>query len=188
MTDLDLINVKIRTLIRTIMGMPVNSVRKANTNSPTGGKSEAFATVLIATIDPKGADERRVSNIDGTDTVQSEMIGERILTASVQFFRQGAYQNALRLVSILSLDSSISMMQQLGLGLIKTSSVTNVTAVINTEWEEQAKVSIDFSAIVLEGEVLNTYGTVELNINSDKKDLNGSFIETTSKISLDFQA
>lgn len=188
MTDLDLINTKIRTLIRTIMGMPVNSVRKANSNAPTGDKSESFATVLITAIDAKGQDERRVSNISGTDNIQSDMVGLRTCSVSVQFFRHGAYQNALRLVSILSLDSSVSMMQQLGLGLIKTSSVINLTAVINTEWEEQAKVSIDFSAIVLEGEVLNTYGTVEVGIHSDKKDSQGNFIEAVNTISLDFQA
>lgn len=187
MTDLDLINTKIRTLIRTIMAMPVNSVRKANSNAPAGGKSEPFATVLLTAIDVKGADERRISNIAGTDNIQSDMVGQRICTASVQFFRAGAYQNALRLASVLSFDSSVSMMQQLGLGLIKTSSVTNVSAVINTEWEEQAKVSIDFSAIVLEGEVLNTYGTVEIGIHSDKKDSQGNFIEAANTVSLDFQ-
>jgi len=188
MTDLDLINLKIRTLIRTVMGMPVNSVRKANSNAPTGGKSEPFATVLITAIDAKGSDERRLSVIAGTNTIQSNMVGQRTCSVSVQFFRLGAYQNALRLLSILSLDSSVSMMQQLGLGLLKTSSVTNVTAVINTEWEEQAKVSIDFSAIVLEGEVLNTYGTVEIDIHSDKKDIHGNLIEAISTISLDVKA
>lgn len=164
MTDVDVINRKIRTLIRTLLSLPENSVRKANTNAPTNAKTEPFVTVLVASINSVGSDEKRYLPINDSSQITSKVIGQRVISASIQFYRAGAYNNALRLVSLLSSDSAIEKMQEAGIGLLNISNVTNVAQVINTEWEDQAKLSIDFSVIVTEEETLNTFGSVEVDI------------------------
>ena len=109
----DDINKLIRKFVRETLGMPDNSVRKANQTAPTGPQDEQFATVLITVIDSTGEDDRHLAN-EATPSlnVSETLIGQRRLVASIQFFRGDAYTKACRLNTLLSMSHGAGLGSQ----------------------------------------------------------------------------
>lgn len=80
----------VRKLIRTVMGMPANSVRPAKQHAPAGGQTDEMATVDIITDEQIGTPAR---SYETTGTVPSDVTTERMdslhqFVASVNFYRR----------------------------------------------------------------------------------------------------
>lgn len=177
MTSYELIGRSIRGLVRSVMGMPADSVRPANSNAPVGAKDTPMATVLVSTVRSIGADTNRLSNVIPNvkgDTVKSEMIGNRLASASIQFFGASAFDNATALVARLQRQSAVETMRNVGLGFVRASPVTNVSAVINTYWEERSQVQIDFTVVSLDSETLDTFGIIPIQITQEINEIESS--------------
>jgi len=163
----DDINKLIRKFIRETLALPENSVRKANQTAPTGKQSEPFATVLITLIDATGEDDRRLNNEAAPSlNVAETIIGQRRLVASIQFFREDAYTKACRLNALLSMSSSVDKLQAIGLGLVRASPARNLTAVIDSAWEERAQIDLEFHLVAKEVQSLPTYGTFPVSVTT----------------------
>lgn len=163
----DDINKLIRKFIRETLALPENSVRKANQTAPTGKQSEPFATVLITLIDATGEDDRRLGNEAAPSlNVAETIIGQRRLVASIQFFREDAYTKACRLNALLSMSSSVDKLQAMGLGLVRASPARNLTAVIDSAWEERAQIDLEFHLVAKEVQSLPTYGTFPVSVTT----------------------
>lgn len=164
----DDINKLIRKFIRETLALPENSVRKANQTAPTGKQSEPFATVLITLIDATGEDDRRLDNeVAPSLNVAETIIGQRRLVASIQFFRDDAYTKACRLNAILSMSSSVDKLQAIGLGLVRASPARNLTAVIDSAWEERAQIDLEFHLVAKEVQSIPTYGTFPISVTTE---------------------
>lgn len=164
----DDINKLIRRFIRETLALPENSVRKANQTAPTGKQSEPFATVLITLIDATGKDDRRLDNEAAPSlNVAETIIGQRRLVASIQFFRDGAYTKACRLNALLLMSSSVDKLQAIGLGLVRASPVRNLTAVIDSAWEERAQIDLEFHLVAKEVQSIPTYGTFPISVTTE---------------------
>lgn len=160
----DSLNKRVRTLIRTLLGMPANSIRPANQNAPAGAIDEQFATVLIMTIGATGQDERFLANEAAPSKNVVELIGgQRKFVASVQFFRGDAYTKAMRLEALLSTSKAVDLMQQLGIGFVDSSPPRNLTGVVNTLWEERGQIDLTFYVIAAEATSIPTYGTFPIS-------------------------
>ena len=163
----DDINKLIRKFIRETLALPENSVRKANQTAPTGKQSEPFATVLITLIDATGEDDRHLDNEAAPSlNVAETIIGQRRLVASIQFFRDDAYTKACRLNALLSMSSSVDKLQAIGLGLVRASPARNLTAVIDSAWEERAQIDLEFHLVAKEVQSLPTYGTFPVSVTT----------------------
>jgi len=163
----DDINKLIRKFIRETLALPENSVRKANQTAPTGKQSEPFATVLITLIDATGEDDRRLDNEAAPSlNVAETIIGQRLLVASIQFFRDDAYTKACRLNALLSMSSSVDKLQAIGLGLVRASPARNLTAVIDSAWEERAQIDLEFHLVAKEVQSIPTYGTFPISVTT----------------------
>lgn len=163
----DDINKLIRKFIRETLALPENSVRKANQTAPTGKQSEPFATVLITLIDATGEDDRHLDNEDAPSlNVTETIIGQRRLVASIQFFRDDAYTKACRLNALLSMSSSVDKLQAMSLGLVRASPARNLTAVIDSAWEERAQIDLEFHLVAKEVQSLPTYGTFPVSVTT----------------------
>lgn len=163
----DDINKLIRKFIRETLALPENSVRKANQTAPTGKQSEPFATVLITLIDATGEDDRRLDNEAAPSlNVAETIIGQRRLVASIQFFRDDAYTKACRLNALLSMSSSVDKLQAIGLGLVRASPARNLTAVIDSAWEERAQIDLEFHLVAKEVQSIPTYGTFPISVTA----------------------
>lgn len=168
MADVNAINKVLRQLVRETLSMPENSVRPANQNAPAGAKNEQFATVLITSIigalwgEYKLKDEAAPSlNVQESVTVQYT------ISVSVQFFRGDAYTKAQRLGVLLQTSSAIARMQALGLGLVGVSTARNLTAAVDTFWEERGQIDLEFHLIAQEIMSVPTYGTFRIDVSDN---------------------
>lgn len=167
---LDQLNEYIRKLIRVLYGMQENSVRKANQNAPTGGKDDQFATVLITTFDGLGWDVRREQDEAAPSlNVKETVVGQRRFTASIQFFKGDAYSKAVRLEALLQSSKALELMQKNGLGLVRCAPAKNLTAVVDTHFEERGQVDVDFHVVIDHSVSLATYGEATFELYTEKK-------------------
>ena len=98
--------------------------------------------------------------------VAETIIGQRRLVASIQFFREDAYTKACRLNALLSMSSSVDKLQAIGLGLVRASPARNLTAVIDSAWEERAQIDLEFHLVAKEVQILPTYGTFPVSVTT----------------------
>jgi hypothetical protein len=158
--NLDAANKALREIVRSLLAMPENSVRPANQNAPTGTVSDQFATVLLTTIEKRGQDDWYSADLNVPDqSIQETIVGQRRLTASIQFFRGDAMTKAARLQGLLQSSIAASMLQTAGLGLVAVGSPVNLTGVIDTYWEQRAQLEVQFHCISAEELTVPTYGT-----------------------------
>lgn len=163
----DDINKLIRTFIRETLAMPADSVRPANQTAPTGKQSEQFATVLVTVIDDTGQDDRKLANDAAPAlTVTETLVGQRKLTASVQFFRGDAYTKACKLSSRMSLSSSVDKLNAIGLGFVRASPPRNLTAIVDAAWEARAQIDLEFYLVAKETQSIATYGTFPVTVKT----------------------
>lgn len=157
MAEEDPVLTAIRHLVSSLSGLELKDVRPSNRNRPTSGD---FATVLVMSTEQVGHDDIRYEAVpDDDDSVTEEVAGQRMVTASLQFFREGALTKANRFRDRLSLPSSVQLLQQLGLGLISADPVRNLTALINTENEPRYQLNVYFYVVASENTVVPTFGT-----------------------------
>lgn len=172
MADMKDINKKVRTLLRELLGMPANTIRPANQNAPTGDDGDQFGTVLLTVISPTGQDDLQRVNEGGESlNVTETTIGQRAVMASVNIYRGDAFSKASRLPALLGKSYAIERMQALGLGLVGTSQPRNLSAVVNTLWEERGQIDITFHVIDSETDSVQTYGTFPVEVST--ADANG---------------
>ena len=170
------INRRIRQLIRELLAMPENSIRPANQNAPTGNIDEQFATVLVTIIEPTGEDGREYIDQPGpAKQITERVLGQRLVSASVNFYRGDAVTKAMRVPALLSSGLAAEKMQALGLGFVRTKGPRNLTALVDTLWEERGQIDIDFHIIAIEDVTLNTYGTFPVAVDTAVKNPDGSF-------------
>ena len=178
MADLLEVNKRIRTLIRTLLAMPENSVRRANQTAPTGSQSEQFATVFISWINRTGWDDLTLKNqIAPSLDVDETVVGQRHLSASIQFFRGDAYTKAQRLEALLQTSKAISAMQAANLGLVRIGQARNITGLVDTYWEERGQIDIEFHVIADEITALPTFGRFPIQINTETEQLTSEVFE-----------
>jgi hypothetical protein len=173
MANEDAVNIMIRSLIRTALAMPADSVRPANQEAPTGLNSQQFATVLISSLVPlvdsaMGAVKRVINEVLPSTNISETVIVQYKAMVSVQFFKGDALDKARRLAVLLASSSMAESMQKLGIGLVSVSAVRDLTGLVDTLWELRGQLDIVF--IILAKEILSvpTYNRFGLQISSDK--------------------
>lgn len=173
MANEEAVGIIIRSLIRTALGMPINSVLPANQGAPTGLSSAQFATVFISSLVPLvdstiGAVKRLKNELTPSTNVQETVVVQYKAMASVQFFKGDALTKARRLAVLLASTSMTEAMQKLGCGLVSVSAVRDLTGLVDTFWEARGQLDIVF--ILLAQEVLSvpSYNRFNFQMSSDK--------------------
>ena len=160
MGDLVSINTKVRTFIQGVLGLPIDRVRPSNQVGPVGQPSENFATVFISELGPVGSDVYQY-NPDASiaNNVLESILGTRSLMASVNFYKAGALTLASRFHALAFTSRAIALLNAQNLGLYGISRVRNLTALIDTSWEERAQIDIEIYLLSKETVTLETYGS-----------------------------
>lgn len=168
MADLNDINKLVRKVVRELLAMPENSVRPANQNAPGGAKTEQFATVLIATVDDTGEDDHKFKDDAAPAlTVTETAEGHRRMMASIQFFRGDAHTKASRLRTLLTMGAASDKLRAVGLGFIRASAVRNLSAVVDTYWEERGQIDLEFYLVAKETATVQTYGRFPITVSTE---------------------
>ncbi|MCL2829842.1 MAG: hypothetical protein FWD77_03770 [Betaproteobacteria bacterium] len=161
------INRHVRELVRVLLSMPKNSVRPANQNAPTGGTTP-FATVLIPTLQATGVDDVRLKDEAAPSlNVEESAVGQRAFMASVNFYGKDAFTRACRLHALLRMPHATERVQSMGLGLVRMSVARDLSAVVNSLWEERGQIDIDFHLIAKETLSVPTFGTFPMAIHTE---------------------
>lgn len=172
----DDLNLAVRNLVRTVMGMADGSVRPTNQVAPAGAQTLEIATVQIITAAELGwANEGQIDNSDGSSTATVDALEE--VVASIQFFRSpnpdpvglakfstAAVDRARALCRRLQLPSAVAAMNAAGLGLLRMSQVRDLTAIADSTWESRASVDLTFDVSTLESEAVQTILTGEIDL------------------------
>lgn len=170
MTDLLAINRKVRELVRLTLGMPENSVRPANQHAPADG-AEQFATVLLSVLTPTGWDDSKFENTAQTPIAVGRPVletihGQRRVMASVQFFRGNAYEQALRLSTLLQSSAAQERMANAGLGLVRLTDAKDLTALNNTKFEPRGQIDLELHLIAGESMQTPTFGRFPVSVST----------------------
>lgn len=154
---IDDLNRNIRELVRTVMGMPANSVRPANQIMPTGAQNDRRATVQIIDDRQVGVSRRETAAPDPNLTESIDSV--QVFTASIQFFggtkhdaagiaksQNWGLEMATRLGPRLRLASSIELMTKLGVLLLAEGTPRNLSGVVDATYESRGQVDLTFTA------------------------------------------
>lgn len=173
MPNVNDLNDLIRGLMRTLMGWPAHSFRPAQQLAPTGDVNDAFATVLVSSIDPVADPTmsaivvRTVVPAPSTNLTESVYVHQR-LVASVNFYRSDALMNAQRLAAVLNSSLAVESMQKIGLGLAGCSNVRNLTGVDDAVWESRAQIDIRFHILSITNLTIATYNKFPITISTEE--------------------
>lgn len=183
-----------RANVQELLGMPANSVRRANQQNPppSGGQEDQYATVLIQDISTYGWDE--VTYVDpsqaglgqqgsgdgplgGQETTDltENITGQRHFTASVQFFRGDAMVKANTLTALLQSGGSIAAMVADGICIAKIGPIRNLPALVDTFFENRAQLDIEFNFINQEQVDMPTFATFGGQIDTETE--SSTFLE-----------
>jgi hypothetical protein len=171
MLDLDQLNNDLRAILLSLFGIAdANFFRPANQNSPAGKINVPFSTVLVSEVTPVGVDQMDYADVtpdpnnlnQSTETTQ----GPRHIVASIQFFRSGALTKAARLGSLLRSSAAWTQLQAKNFGLVRVGPVTNVSAVVDSLFEERAQVEVELYCVSKEQATVPTFGTFPVSIKT----------------------
>jgi hypothetical protein len=158
------LNWVLRTFLRDLLKLPENYFRAANDGQGVGAEHHPFGTLLISNINREGNDSTLYDNAVVGDNVVETVSGEREVVCSVQFFREGALNNAVRLYALLYSDVGAEKMRELGIGLTDVSDVRDLTAIEDQTWEERSSIDITFSVASVEQIEIGSIGSFELGL------------------------
>lgn len=180
--------------IRTLLGMPANSVIRANQQNPppSGGQEDQYATVLVQEIgtygwdevtyvDPSQAGSGEQGSGDGpyggdeTTDLTENITGQRRFTVSVQFFRGNAIVMAHTLGALLQSSNSITAMVADGICISRIGPVRNLSALVDTFFENRAQMDIEFNFINQEQVDMPTFATFGGQIDTETESM--TFLE-----------
>ena len=168
----------LREAIRIAMGMPLNSVRPSNQHAPAEVTAEEFATVLIINTAPTGQDDSRFrSETPVSNTLDEAQVGQRRVTASVQFYRGEAMDKANALWQALNLSPSLERLQVAGFGLVAGGTPKDLSALSNTRMEPRAQVDLTLTIISKVAGKADTFGTFPVSVTRDSMTANLEVVE-----------
>jgi hypothetical protein len=156
-------NLLVRYLVRTVLGMPANSVRPSEQEAPTGGAGQQFATVKIITDEVGNENYERVNapadplHPDVDQGILETVNAIHTFVASVNVYRHGvvdtegrpvyggdAFAKAARLGQMLCSSNSAEILAGLGLGYVDCGTARNLSATVDGTYENRGQVDITF--------------------------------------------
>jgi len=177
MSDVVDVSKKIRALIRTLLGMPENSVRPANQEAPVGPKTAQFATVNLVTFFPIAVTNEYANEATPSTNVKETVDTEYRADVSVNFYRGDAIMKAQRLQTLLWSTGATEAMFKLGLGLLNVGTIRNLTALVDTYWEERAQLDIQFAILGREQISIPTYGEFPYTVSTEQFTISSEVFE-----------
>lgn len=150
---------KLCVVIRTLLGMPENSIRLAKQNAPTGVETAQFGTVYVSNVGKSGWDDvvLLAEDTDPPATTFTERVeGQRNLVALVQFYRGNAYSQAARLPAIFQSSKATQLLQTYNFGFVRAGEPKDITGIVATEQEPRAAIELEFHVVACEENELDT--------------------------------
>lgn len=137
------VNALFRLLFLDLLGLPDNSIRPWGQRAPT--ETGLFGTVNILFMDDVSWATRVLENDPDSPDLIEHVYKDITIDLSVQFFKAGAEDTLYKLAHLLQSSRAIDKMQEVGVGLQRIGQIRDVTALVNTEYEERAQMDLTFA-------------------------------------------
>ncbi len=162
------INRLVRESINLALDQPNFAIR-AKQNAPR--PAAAYATVDHLSTTSAGLEYKSVENLDA-DNVTLKVEGSRLITMSLQFYRDNAIDNAAKVRTALSMHKILKLFNAAGVGLIERTPLTHISLALKDEWEERAAFDVTVNAVASDSETVETINAVVMTMT------NGDYTES----------
>lgn len=162
-------NLAFRRLISFALALPPGYVKPANQSlSPAGSQVSPFASVLVESLVGMGQDQFS----ERTDPLQplnllEEHTGMYHAVVVVQFFRLNATAYARTLKGALERSDSVAYMQAQNIGLISVAAAVDITSVVDTFFEQRARVKFEAYITLSQSLSVPTYDTFPVTVKTE---------------------
>lgn len=157
------VNKLIRDTINNILGIPNFSIRAKQYAAPKQTfPPGSFATVDFISDELVGWEQKVLTERSSDPDLDESLDGLRRLMISVNFFREGAYDNARKVRTGLARESIVSMFRQGNVGLIERSQVRHIPEALEDGWENRAQFDIFLSAVGSDTDIVRSIQTIEI--------------------------
>lgn len=153
------VNEFMRGIINLVTGEAEYAIRShQDAPRPKGN----YATVHITLDDQLGWEETIMSDHELGLDIDFEKQSMRNITASLQFFREGAYDTASKVKAALARESIQTLFNVAGLGLITRSDVRSIPEPLSSGWEDRAQLDVVLNAVGSDTEVVRSIQSVDI--------------------------
>jgi len=161
-------------------------VWSSTTTYTVGTKVTHGALAFVCSVAVTGGAGPTTDTTHWTATAQATQVTETLdvwhdFTASVQFFRHSpsavcwagfspighiAFDRASRLQTLLMLSTNMELMQRLGLLLRGASKALDVSALVDSTWEDRGSVDLYFGCSTPESVLLESFATAQIDLKA----------------------
>jgi len=129
---------------------------------------DPYNLIHVMSITPQ-CEPETIGTLQVDESVENDYSTLYTMLVSVNVFYSDAYQRATTLRDSLARVTVLEDLYTAGIGYVKTSSVNEIDAEINKEWEERAQFDCQFNVRSLDEETIESIQKIELtnNLNGD---------------------
>lgn len=153
------LNDAMRQIVNSVISADFAIKAKQNAPRPNG----SYASVDVMSIVRRGYDEQiltdRIIDLD----IDSDLIGFREINYSIQFYRDNAISNAMKLQQAIARYSVNEFLNAAKLGLGRRSDVRDISAILENGYEERAQIDITLHAIDTDQEIIRSIQGVTIS-------------------------
>lgn len=154
------INKLIRDLINDILDQPGFAIKaKQNAPRPEG----SYASVNVSSISQIGWDESKLEDRTEDPDIDNTVSGDRLIMISLQFYREGAKDNAHAVHIGLMRNFSIETFRAANLGFTKRSEVRGISEPLEDGWESRAQFDLYLSTVATDNEIIRSIEIIEID-------------------------
>lgn len=163
--DRETLERSVRSFVAEASGLDSKRVIPGNSSSPR--PNVPYATVLRMNTEGRGIDS--VTYSDGETDVDATVKGVRHATFSVQFYRDGAYDNAETLLQYPATPAGNISLFSKGLRWVRASEVRQVDTLISDRMNDRAAVDITVRYVHTITQTVNRIDTIDLTVNHSQE-------------------
>jgi len=174
----DQLNDMLRQVLQDIFQVDDNYFRPANQKGPTGGPDDPFCTILVSELSSTGTDERsyKPTNEPSNNIVETGR-GMRSFLASINFYKSDAYNKAVRLKTLLTMEGVSAKLQAINFGLYRTGNARDLTGFNDADFEGRGQIDLEFYVVSAESILVPTFGTFTLQTSTESSTLTSEVLE-----------
>jgi len=146
-------------IVDTVLGIPDFSIEAKNDGPRPIG---AYASIDFVSDHSVGWEERTLVDNTGDDDITETIEGYRELTVSLDFFRDGAMDNARKVRTAFLRQTTLDTLSASGTGFIQHSDVRDLSEVLESAWEKRAQFDVTLSAIGADVDIIKSILSVTI--------------------------
>ena len=157
--NIDDLNKLIRDTVNTIIGLPEYTIKAKQKDAPR--PSDPYASVDYVTGTRVGWSDKKYTE-SGTEDLQQSIESPVNSVFSIDFFKDGARQNAEIVRAAMERDSIINFFAAEKVGILSFSEVREISEPLESGWEIRAQFDLTLNHVVEDVSIIERIKSVEI--------------------------